>query len=137
MGGRRRSGQGGCVLGKETRAGRDRVYRRVLFFGSQIKALPCFWKPNHDDSIFLIAKSRRFLFIGREINAPPFFGYIFDSQIKAIPFYCQGNQCASLFWRTTVFSGRFGFLINETEKTEWEGVVGGEAKKNRGYRPTN
>ena len=25
--------------------------------------LPCFWKPNHDDSIFLIAKSRRFLFL--------------------------------------------------------------------------
>jgi hypothetical protein len=49
-----------------------RGHRRLLFFGSQIKALPCFWKPNHDDSLFLIAKSRRFLFFGSEINAPPF-----------------------------------------------------------------
>ena len=56
--------------GSEGRCG----HRRVLFFGSQIKARPCFWKPNQGDFLFLIAKSRWFLFIGREINAPPFSG---------------------------------------------------------------
>ena len=49
-----------------------RGHRRLLFFGSQIRALPCFWKPNHDDSLFLIAKSRRFLFLAAKSMCLPF-----------------------------------------------------------------